>query len=47
MEIKILINEKTTIKTKNRVNRHGYMKNVYMTQDQIEEMHLDYGKNKI
>ncbi len=47
MDIKIEINGKRTINTNSRVNRHGYMKNSYMRQDQIEEMKLQYGANKI
>jgi phosphatidate phosphatase PAH1 len=45
--IKILINDQTTIQTKTRVNRHGYMNHVYMTQERIEEMKLNFGMNKI
>lgn len=46
-EIEIEVNDRKTVKTRNRVNRHGYMNNVFMTQDQIEEMELKFGKNKI
>lgn len=46
-EIKVQINDRKTINSKNKVNRHGYMKNVYMTQEQIEQMELNFGRNKI
>lgn len=45
--VKIIANDNITITTSYRVDRHGYMKSIKLSQRELETMKLNYGKNII